>query len=388
MRNLLIASIFLAAPAAAFAQDAQSIEVEGMAAVVNGDIGHARDKAVDDAKRKAVEQVVGTTIKSESTAVDFQLVQERITSRASGFVKSYEIKSQYKDGDTYVVKIKALVDARAIADETSQLFAVKPRVLVLIAEQNVGGGSFNYWWGSRGFSSEMDIMQSTLIGAWMPKGFKFVDPTALAGKIKVTKAMQRADLDTQQVLSLGKNADADIAIVGKVVVTDAGTVMEGVKMRSFHAVGNLKVINIDTGEIIAVADDTAVAAHIDGNVGGRNAIKGLGEKLSDVLSAAIMKKWTSEANGAASLEIVVKGNLKPADVKALTAMLTGEVRGVERVDVRKKSGGTLFLDVAYKGSTRDLSASLDDKKIGDLAIDIEEMTKSKLVITVAKAKVE
>jgi len=61
---------------------------------------------------------------------------------------------------------------------------------------------------------------------------------------------------------------------------------------------------------------------------------------------------------------------------------------VERVDVRKKSGGTLFLDVAYKGSTRDLSASLDDKKIGDLAIDIEEMTKSKLVITVAKAKVE
>jgi len=388
MRNLLIASIFLAAPAAAFAQDAQSIEVEGMAAVVNGDIGHARDKAVDDAKRKAVEQVVGTTVKSESTAVDFQLVQERITSRASGFVKSYEIKSQYKDGDTYVVKIKALVDARAIADETSQLFAVKPRVLVLIAEQNVGGGSFNYWWGSRGFSSEMDIMQSTLIGAWMPKGFKFVDPTALAGKIKVTKAMQRADLDTQQVLSLGKNADADIAIVGKVVVTDAGTVMEGVKMRSFHAVGNLKVINIDTGEIIAVADDTAVAAHIDGNVGGRNAIKGLGEKLSDVLSAAIMKKWTSEANGAASLEIVVKGNLKPADVKALTAMLTGEVRGVERVDVRKKSGGTLFLDVAYKGSTRDLSASLDDKKIGDLAIDIEEMTKSKLVITVAKAKVE
>ena len=388
MRNLLIASIFLAAPAAAFAQDAQSIEVEGMAAVVNGDIGHARDKAVDDAKRKAVEQVVGTTIKSESTAVDFQLVQERITSRASGFVKSYEIKSQYKDGDTYVVKIKALVDARAIADETSQLFAVKPRVLVLIAEQNVGGGSFNYWWGSRGFSSEMDIMQSTLIGAWMPKGFKFVDPTALAGKIKVTKAMQRADLDTQQVLSLGKNADADIAIVGKVVVTDAGTVMEGVKMRSFHAVGNLKVINIDTGEIIAVADDTAVAAHIDGNVGGRNAIKGLGEKLSDVLSAAIMKKWTSEANGAASLEVVVKGNLKPADVKALTAMLTGEVRGVERVDVRKKSGGTLFLDVAYKGSTRDLSASLDDKKIGDLAIDIEEMTKSKLVITVAKAKVE
>ena len=374
--TLALSLLMLAAPA--WAQDAQTIEVEGMAAVVNGDIGQARDRAVDDAKRKAVEQVVGTTVSAESVAVDFQLVQDKITSRASGFVKAYEIKSQYKDGDTYVVKLKATVDARAIAEETSQLFAVKPRVLVLIAEQNVGGGSFNYWWGSRGFSSEMDLMQSSLIQQWQPKGFKFIEPSALKGKIKVTKAMQRADLDTPAVLSLGKNADADIAIVGKVVVTDAGTVMDGVKMRSFHAVGNLKVINIDTGEILAVSDDTAVAAHIDGNVGGRNAIKALGEKIGGSLQASIMKRWTSEA--------AVKGALKPAELKALTSLMTQEVRGVERVDVRKKAKDTVFLDVSYKGTTRDLSNGLEEKKVGDLTIEIEEMTKAKLVISLAKAK--
>lgn len=382
--SMLVLPLLFAAPA--WAQEVQTIEVEGMAAVINGDIGMARDKAVDEAKRKAVEQVVGTTVQAESVAVDFQLVQEKITSRASGFVKSYEIKTQYKDGDTYIVKLKAQVDARAIADETSQLFSVKPRVLVLIAEQNVGGGSFNYWWGSRGFSSEMDIMQSSLIGQWQPKGFKFVDPSALQGRVKVTKAMQRADLDTPQVLSLGKNADADIAIVGKVVVTDAGTVMEGVKMRSFHAVGNLKVINIDTGEILAVNDDTAVAAHIDGNVGGRNAIKALAEKIGGALQTSIMKRWTGEAAGAQSLEVVVKGALKPADLKALTAMLTSEVRGVERVDVRKKTKDTVFLDVSFKGTSKDFSGSVEDKKIGDLTIEVEEMTKAKLVLSVAKAK--
>ncbi len=383
--SLLVLPLATLIAAPALAQDAQSIEVEGMAAVVNNDIGGARDRAVDDAKRKAVEQVVGTTVTAESVAVDFQLVQDKITSRASGFVKSYEIKSQYKDGDNYVVKIKALVDARAIADETSQLFSVKPRVLVLIAEQNVGGGSFNYWWGSRAFSSEMDIMQNTLIAQWQPKGFKFVDPSALRGRIKVTKAMQRADLDTPAVLSLGKNADADIAIVGKVVVTDAGVVMEGVKMRSFHAVGTLRVINIDTGEILAVADDTAVSPHIDGNVGGRAAIKALAEKVGGSLQASIMKKWTSEAAGAQSLEVVVKGALKPAELKALTAMLTNEVRGVERVDVRKKTKDTVFLDVSFKGSSKDLSGSVEDKKFGELAIEVEEMTKAKLVLSVAKA---
>lgn len=387
MRTTSLALSLLLAASPAWADDnTKTIEVEGMAAVVNGDIGQARDRAVDDAKRKAVEQVVGTTVSAESVAVDFQLVQDKITSRASGFVKSYEIKTQYKDGDTYVVKIKAVVDARAIADETSQLFAVKPRVLVLIAEQNVGGGSFNYWWGSRGFSSEMDIMQSTLISQWQPKGFKFVDPSALQGRIKVTKAMQRADLDTPAVLSLGKSADADIAIVGKVVVTDAGTVMEGVKMRSFHAVGNLKVINIDTGEILAVNDDTAVAAHIDGNVGGRNAIKALGEKIGASLQDSIMKRWTSEAAGAQSVEVVVQGELKPAQVQAFTSLLTQEVRGVEKVDVRKKSKGVLYLDVAFKGTTRDFANAVETKRLGELAIEVEEMTKAKVVLTVAKAK--
>ena len=65
--TLALSLLTLAAPA--WAQDAQTIEVEGMAAVVNGDIGQARDRAVDDAKRKAVEQVVGTTVSAESVAV-------------------------------------------------------------------------------------------------------------------------------------------------------------------------------------------------------------------------------------------------------------------------------------------------------------------------------
>jgi hypothetical protein len=375
---LLIGTIASASPPA-LAQE-QRIEVEGMAAVINGDIGHARDRALDDAKRKAVEQVAGAQVSSESISQNFQLVEERIYSRASGFVKKYEIKSEFKDGDTYVVKIAATVDARAIADDMSQLFAVKPRVIVMIAEQNVGGAGFSYWWGSKGFSSEMDLMQTALIGQWQPKGFKFVDPGMLRGRLKVTKAMQRADLDTDDALELSKSADADVAIVGKVVVTDAGPVMQGVNMRSFHAVGNLRVLNVDTGEIIAVSDESAVAAHIDGNQGGRLAIKALAEKLGGNLQKEILKKWTAEAASSQTLEVVVRGITKPAQLRDLTALMTTEIRGIERVDVRKKSKDTAYLDVKIRGSSRDLAAQLEAKTLGDVGIDVEEMSKAKLTL--------
>ncbi|MFO0727199.1 MAG: flagellar assembly protein T N-terminal domain-containing protein [Myxococcota bacterium] len=382
MRSLALSLILAAAPSgAAFADDLQTIEVEGQAAVQNNDIPQARDRAIDDAKRKAVERVGGASVYAESVTQNFQLVEDRVYSRASGFVKNYEIKTEYKDQDTYVVKLKATVDSKAVAENIGQLFAVKPRVIVLIAEQNVGGGGFSYWWGTQGFSSEMDLMQTQLISQWQPHGFKFVDPGAMRGKIKVSKAMQRADLDNGSAKLVAKDADADIAIVGKVVVTDAGSVMEGTKMRSFHAVGNLRVLNVDTGEILAVADDSAVAPHIDGNVGGRNAIKALADKLSPTLEKAIMAKWTTEAANAQTIEVVLKGAKSKQSGDDLKAMIQSSVRGVERVDVRRKKGDTTYLDVRIKGSTQDLSSALDNKKLGDLTLDVEEMTKAKVVLT-------
>jgi len=385
MRSLLITVLCASGiSGAAFAQTTETIEVEGMAAVQNNDIPQARDRALDDAKRKAVERVAGAHVSAESISQNFQLVEDRVYSRASGFVKTYEIKTEYKDNETYIVKIKATVDAKAIADDLSQLFSVKPRVIVLIAEQNVGGAGFSYWWGTQGFSSEMDLMQTQLISQWQPKGYKFVDPGAMKGKIKVSKAMQRADLDNGSAKLVAKDADADIAIVGKVVVTDAGSVMEGTKMRSFHAVGNLRVLNVDTGEILAVADETAVSPHIDGNVGGRNAIKALADKLSPMLEKSIMAKWTQEAAGAQTIEVVVKGGLKPAQLNELKSLMQGQIRGVERVDVRRKSKDAIYLDVRVKGSSRDFSQALEDKKIGDLNIDVEEMTKAKVVLSLSK----
>ena len=37
-----------------------------------------------------------------------------------------------------------------------------------------------------------------------------------------------------------------------------------------------------------------------------------------------------------------------------------------------------------KGSSRDFSQALEDKKIGDLNIDVEEMTKAKVVLSLSK----
>lgn len=74
---------------------------------VNG-TGITQDAAIQDAKRNAVEKVVGTAIHAESAAQDLELVYDAINSRTQGYVKSCKVvSSKNVDG---AIEIVAQVD--------------------------------------------------------------------------------------------------------------------------------------------------------------------------------------------------------------------------------------------------------------------------------------
>ena len=77
LETFALAGLVLCVSGAATAA-VETAEVEGYAAIVNGDQAAARDRALDDAKRKAVEQVAGVQISSESMTESFQLVEDKI----------------------------------------------------------------------------------------------------------------------------------------------------------------------------------------------------------------------------------------------------------------------------------------------------------------------
>jgi len=373
-----VALLFLAAPAGA---QTDTTEAEGVAAIVNNDIAQARDKAVDDAKRKAVEQVAGAQVSSESISKNFELVEDKILSRASGFIRNYQIVSEYKEEGAYHVKIRATVDKSAVANDLSLILKEKPRVMVMIAEQNIGSKGFSYWWGSSGFVSDMDIMQNSLIEAWQPKGFKFIDPGLLNDKLTVKGAMRNPGLADEHAVSLSRDADADIVIIGKVLVSDAGPVMEGVKMHSFHAVGSLRILNVDTGEVVAVADDTGVAPHIDPNVGGRQAIKALAKKLAGTLEGKILAKWTAEAASARDLELVVQNVKSASQASALERLIREEIRGVESVSLRKKQKTVAHYSVRIRATANELGTDLEAKTVDGQKLDVVSTSGAKLVLS-------
>ena len=110
---LAVASVALAQPAPA----EQVVEVEGDAAIVGGNTLGAKDKAIEVALRRAVEQACGTLVSSTSLVEKSQLVEDRIYTQAKGYVSKYELLPGGGEAKgVYTVKVKATVGTGKLSD--------------------------------------------------------------------------------------------------------------------------------------------------------------------------------------------------------------------------------------------------------------------------------
>ncbi|MBR1395991.1 MAG: hypothetical protein IJ563_00450 [Selenomonadaceae bacterium] len=76
-------------------------------------IGYGVDEqsAINDAKRNAVEQVVGTVLKSKSVTQDLELVTDIIQTRTQGYINHFEILSKTEESGNVTIKAKVDVSS-------------------------------------------------------------------------------------------------------------------------------------------------------------------------------------------------------------------------------------------------------------------------------------
>ncbi len=78
----------------------------------------AREKALDEARRNALEKAVGTYIKSTTVVENFYLVEDKIISRTKGYLKNIRILKEGKTNlGTYELTIEAEVTLDSLKDD-------------------------------------------------------------------------------------------------------------------------------------------------------------------------------------------------------------------------------------------------------------------------------
>jgi len=367
----------------AFAQS-KEIKAKGYGTIHGDNKAAARDKAIEDAQRKAVEQAMGTMISSESVTKNFQLISDRILSLSSGYIEKYRVISEKEVDGEVEVEIAAIVGMSKLNDSVQAIKNLirrmdRPKIMVLIAEQSIReeGQQLSEKRGGNAVlsSTSLGVAENVLIEFFRAKGFDFVDRQALAGQIEIADPLTLVN-DKERIKKIANLTDAQVVIFGQAQARTTGEV-QGIY--SGQANISLRALKTDTGEIIAATNAHAAVPFVDPSTANTKALSEAAKKISQKLMDQILSQWQSESSGLRSICLVIKG-VKYADVKKLRSWLTKYVRGVKSVHQRYVKDGIAELDLDIQGSAQNLADELSEKKFQKKTIEVLELLPNKVSI--------
>ncbi len=370
-----------------------TIEIKGEAAILSGDKVAAKDKAIDNALRKSVEQVSGTVVSSDSLTENFELVSDRIYTKSKGYVKKHSIIEEgvdSKDPNIYFVKISATVSKKKLKDDFDAIKAIyknigKPKFMLLISEQNIGEKSASGWW--TGNSIDLGTVESSILKHFMDKGFKFVDHQVLNKELKVLPAFQNVNnLSDKDVKKISNIHDADFIIYGQAIASTLKNTTE-FNVTSVSSTMTVRVVRADTGELVYIENNLSEKGLSNANdeiMAGKQAFQKIGTSAAKKIEGAILKKWQEMLTAPNDIEVVIQGNLKYQVAKKFIAFVKDEIRGVADASDIKIINKKGEFTVSYKGFTKHFVDEVLNKPFKELPLAVDSITRNKVVFTIEK----
>lgn len=364
---------------------AMEVHTTGYGTVYDDGKAAARDRAIEDAQRKAVEQAMGTMVSVETITQNYQLIDDRILSLASGYIQRYQVTSESEKGNEIEVTIVAQIGEDKLSDSLQAIKNLirrmdKPKLMVLIAEQSIREeGSVST--GGQGSGAAMlsatnlGVAENALIETYRAKGFEFVDRQALAGRIDVVDPVTLVS-DQETVRGLANLTDAQVVIFGQ-AQSRTGAEMQGIY--SGQANISLRALKADTGEIIGAATAHAAVPFVDPTTANTKALAEASRTVGKKLMDQILRQWKIESGGTRNVALVVKGTTYN-ELITFRAWLPKYVRGVKAVRQRSVRGSVAELDIDLQGSAQNLADELSRHKFNDRAIEVQGLLPNKVSI--------
>lgn len=355
---------------------------EGVAVIVDNNTALARDQAVKDALRMVVEQTVGTMISSETVVQSYEVLQDQIYSKTQGYIQNYNIINEIPDGSLYRVTIQANVAKGVLKNDLMALGLLiarknMPRIMIMVAEQNVGMHNYAYWWHVVTGYADLTITENTLMEKLSEKGFNIVDHSVKTKKIQISDAYKIESLTNDAIKTIGNLYDAEVVIYGKALSKLAGSVM-GSSMKSAQADVSLRAVNTDNGQVIASSTNHAAAVHPSEVNAGTEALKLAAEGIAEKLITQIINRWSQDVSGGTMIQVVISGIKSYNHLVKFKEMVQKKIRGVAGLYQRDFSSGVATLDINISTTAQNLADELIVIDYGGFVIDITSITQNSI----------
>jgi hypothetical protein len=304
--------------------------------------GPSKEQALVTAMRRAVEQGVGTYLKSSSSVVDYTLVEDKILTRSKGYVTSYKITKESKTEDGYTVIILAKVDNKAIRDDIDTLAILRrnvgnPRILVAFSKKGEGAKIFK----DKDFIEEI---YNGIVESLTDKQFRVVDKASSDYFARQVVDTHGIDVDLNKAAAYGLKYNAEYTLLYSVSgEVKEGTIGKGVKLRiKTQLIDNTRSQIVTSKMIEQTSNGQTIESALE------MAARDGGKKIVNPMIDIIQKNWMEAQQNGQLYTIVIDGVDDPEDIGKFTAMfekfpLVNDTKEIE------SGGGKTTFETTYKG---------------------------------------
>ena len=308
--------------------EAKQVTVDG--------VGLDRESALRDARRLAVEQVVGTFVDSRTLTNNFMVELDNIYVKSSGFVGNVNVLSEGFENGMYRVRATIDVDQNPSPEILQQVQAVMalndPRIAVAVFKGNS--------------ATHEDAIESAIMDRLISLNFTHViDPNIVAG---LHNAQMLNDLyNGRPVSGVGSNFGADFIVLAKCYTTSkdikipdykGGYLDTGLNDGRTEMVA--KIIRFDTGDILETFNVETSGIGEGTTTAERAALKKMAEQAAGKVDEKFRRIGARSSNGLQIIAVTSDYN----KVQALANDLRN-LPGVQSVYVREHRDGKAIIDV-------------------------------------------
>jgi hypothetical protein len=236
--------------------------VEGVGVIVQQNQAEARQKALSECWRKALEQTVANLLATDVLVTNLSILQKQVYARAPQYIRSYRILWEYPDmgQQVYRIGLEAEVATEALNETLETLgltsFGV-PRLLLLMTvpqpEPAAGGVLID----------AQRLMTEALRSQLQAYHFRLVD----------RDTAPPWDGRDASALDVGRAAAADVVLIGRADIQRTHNGVAGMPLQTVQATAQISMWVTITGERLTVDRAQATVDHRDTILAGEQALQ-------------------------------------------------------------------------------------------------------------------
>lgn len=295
----LVGLAYLTVVPFAAAQDTVEVTVTGEAL--------SEESALNDAKRKALEQGGKSEISSRSQVENFELVRDTIYARADGIISDFKVLEKGEGaGGTFYCKITAKVNKTAIASTWGEVQNVldqigRPAIAVYVREV------------IDGVPQDSSILESKIEERLVGAGFKVYAGEQLRAIAEKEGADAASESNIAKLQAIAKDFGTQIFITGTAQANAAGVKdLFGEPTAMYNGDGMIKMYYTDTAQLIASHSvpnwrGGAQSFREGSPQAGKKALENAGRDLVNMTYDTAMKQWATRISSGGELSLEIEG---------------------------------------------------------------------------------